>query len=110
MSRRNAAAFDVRSKNAGPFWLTIDIFCDDAATFRRLCAEPVLSAESITALLGGDAALVKLFRIAALNVIKISLPRPTVQGALDDRDMHGAQWANLVREALDAADAKVTAA
>lgn len=25
----------VRSKNAGPFWLTIDIFCGDPDTFAR---------------------------------------------------------------------------
>ena len=41
-----------------------------------------------------------MFRLEALNVIKISLPRPVVQGSLQDRDMHGAQWANVLTEAL----------
>ncbi len=31
-----------------------------------------------------------------LNTIKISLPRPQVQGSRTDRDMHGAQWGLLV--------------
>ena len=27
----------VRSKNAGPFWLTIDIFCSNEPSFNNLC-------------------------------------------------------------------------
>lgn len=92
--------YHIRSKNAGPFWLTIDIFCDDAATFARLCDEPRLGRPAIGRLLHVEAESIKTFHIEALNVIKISLPRPVVQGAVDDRDMHGAQWANLVRESL----------
>ena len=30
----------VRSKNAGPFWLTIDIMFDNAAAYRRALAMP----------------------------------------------------------------------
>jgi len=29
MAKLGAVVEKVRSKNAGPFWLTIDIFCDD---------------------------------------------------------------------------------
>jgi hypothetical protein len=101
VTRRNAPSYDVRSKNAGPFWLTLDIFCDDDPTYRRLCGDPRLAKDAVAALLGSDPKLVKIFHIDALRVIKISLPRPTVQGAVDDRDMHGAQWANLVKEDLD---------
>ena len=92
--------YHIRSKNAGPFWLTIDIFCDDVSTFQRLCDEPRLGSSAIASLLHTDPTGIKTFKIEALNVIKISLPRPVVQGAVDDRDMHGAQWANLVRESL----------
>lgn len=98
----NAATLncDIRSKNAGPFWLTIDVFCHDAATFRRLCDEPRLGRDAIARLLHTPPDGIKTFKIDALNVIKISLPRPVVQGAVEDRDMHGAQWAHLVRESL----------
>lgn len=96
----STTGYHIRSKNAGPFWLTVDIFCDDAQTFQRLCDDPRLKHTAIGQLLRTDAGSVKTFHIAALNVIKISLPRPVVQGALDDRDMHGAAWANLVRESL----------
>lgn len=86
----------VRSKNAGPFWLTIDIFCGGAEAFARVSGE--LTTARIAALHGCDAAAVKRFDIGALNVVKFSLPRPRVQGRPDDRDMHGAGWAVLVAE------------
>lgn len=98
-----ATGYHIRSKNAGPFWLTVDVFCDDTQTFRRLCEEPLLAPPAIARLLRADEGSIKTFHIEALNVIKISLPRPVVQGSLQDRDMHGAQWANLVRESLQAA-------
>lgn len=95
-----ATGFHIRSKNAGPFWLTIDIFCDDAATFMRLCKDARLGHPAVARLLRADAQSIRSFHIEALHVIKISLPRPVVQGAVDDRDMHGAAWANLLRESL----------
>jgi hypothetical protein len=96
-------SFFIRSKNAGPFWLTIDVFCDDAATYERLCGAKVLAPQGLARLLRSDAAAMKTFRIPALRVIKISLPRPVIQGSVEDRDMHGAQWACLLQEALQEA-------
>lgn len=84
----------VRSKNAGPFWLTIDIFCPDAAAFQRLVQG--LTDEQVAAALGCDVAELRRFDIEALNVIKFSLPRPQIQGSIHDRDIHGASWAVLV--------------
>ncbi|MGK6309771.1 DUF4387 domain-containing protein [Variovorax sp. DT-64] len=97
--------YHIRSKNAGPFWLTIDIFCDDADVYRRMCTEPLLAPDALGRLLRTLPKDIKTYRVDALNVIKVSLPRPVVQGALEDRDMHGAQWANLIRESLEVASA-----
>lgn len=86
----------VRSKNAGPFWLTIDVFCDDPATFTRVregLKDPV-----VARLFGVEQQLLKRFDIPALNVVKFSVPRPVVQGTRADRDMHGAGWACLLEE------------
>lgn len=96
MARLCEIADRVRAKNAGPFWLTVDIFCPDAAAYDRLAAG--LSTAAVAELYGVPAQLVKRFDIAALNVIKISLPRPTVQGSREDRDMHASAWAWLVAE------------
>lgn len=86
----------VRSKNAGPFWLTLDIFCGSDEVFERLGKS--LSTERVALLFGADRESMKRFEIASLNVIKFSLPRPQVQGAVEDRDLHGASWAALLAE------------
>ncbi|WP_378944637.1 DUF4387 family protein [Paracoccus sp. R86501] len=90
----------VRSKNAGPFWVTIDIFCDKPDVFDRLTAQ--LQTDDVARLYGVSPDGLKRFDIPDLRVIKFSLPRPVVQGSVHDRDMHGAQYAALLEElALD---------
>lgn len=86
----------IRSKNAGPFWLTIDIFCGSEAAFDEVSAR--LKTRDCAALLGADSQAMKRFDIPDLQVIKISLPRPEIQGSIRDRDMHGASWAALLGE------------
>ena len=91
-----ALAGKVRSKNAGPFWLTVDIFCGSDEAFRRVTQG--VSTERVAALFQAPVESMKRFDIPALNVVKFSLPRPQVQGTRFDRDMHGAGWAALVAE------------
>lgn len=97
MPRLGERVVNVRSKNAGPFWVTVDIFCGDAAAFAHVGAR--LDNARVAALCGTAPELLKRFDIADLNVIKFSFPRPVVQGGREDRDMHGAQWAALLDEA-----------
>ena len=87
----------VRSKNAGPFWVTIDVFCGSKEAFEDVSAK--LSTERVAALYRAPVEAIKRFDIADLNVVKFSLPRPVVQGSREDRDMHGAGWAVLLEEA-----------
>ena len=96
MTRLAEIATKVRSKNAGPFWLTCDIFCGTADVFARVCR--ALSSERVAAVFQTDAATLKRFQIADLKVLKFSLPRPHVQGTRLDRDMHGASYASLLAE------------
>jgi len=84
----------VRSKNAGPFWLTIDIFCGDADTYNVVCKR--LESKLVADLFQTNSQTLKRFDIAELHVIKFSLPRPATQGSIQDRDMHGASWAALL--------------
>ena len=78
----------VRSKNAGPFWLTIDLFCE-AETYDAVAAIPT---DAFAARLGVEVSMIRRVDLAPLNVVKLSLPRPVAQGAFEDRDMHGAGW------------------
>ena len=73
----------IRSKNAGPFWITVDIFCGDSMVL-QLTKVP--------------AKALKRFELEDLKVVKFSFHRQEVQGSRGDRDMHGAQIANLFLE------------
>lgn len=86
----------VRSKNAGPFWVTIDIFCGSPEAFSMVTGR--LNSDDVARLFGTEPQLLKRFDIADLRVVKFSIPRPVVQGSQQDRDMHGAQWAHLLAE------------
>lgn len=86
----------IRSKNAGPFWLTIDIFFDDESTYQAL--KQYLITDTVAALFAMKATDIKRFDIDNLLVIKFSLPRPHIQGTAQDTDMHGASFAALLEE------------
>jgi len=86
----------VRSKNAGPFWLTVDFFCATADDFARVC--DALSNRRIARALHADESRLKRFEMPHLNALKISLPRPQVQGSPPDRDMHAAAYACILAE------------
>lgn len=81
----------VRSKNAGPFWITMDIAFPDAATFDRYADSCALQPEAIGALYGVDPSQVRCFLVRDLAVLKISYPRHRPQGGAMERDMHGGQ-------------------
>ena len=81
----------VRSKNAGPFWVTIDLFFKDDESFRKYHASEAISPRRIAEAYGVDPALVKYFAVENLNVVKISFPRKTSQGGVVERDMHQGQ-------------------
>ena len=81
----------VRSKNAGPFWITIDLSFPDKASFDRHSNAVALQPAAIGALFNVDAALVKRFLVSELCVMKISYPRRRPQGGPLERDMHGGQ-------------------
>lgn len=84
-------AIEVRSKNAGPFWVTMELFLRDADGYRIAADESFLDEGVIARLYRVDAATVRMFRIPSLNVVKISFPRPVPQGSLRDRDVHAGQ-------------------
>lgn len=92
----------VRSKQAGPFWVTIDLFFDGEESFRRYRDARVLSPQLFERLYGADAALVKRFPVDDLCMIKVSYPRPAPQGGVVERDLHsGQQFVRLLDVELD---------
>ena len=91
----------VRSKNAGPFWVTIDLFFDGEDTFRRHHEDAAISGDAIAAIYGVDPGLVRRFVVETLHVVKITMPRQAPQGGVHERDMHSGQhYVRLLELAL----------
>jgi hypothetical protein len=81
----------VRSKNAGPFWQTLDIFCGDDARYERIAAVGVITVERVAQLYRVDPDSVKIFRMPNIRVVKVSFPRRITSGSAHDRDVHAGQ-------------------
>jgi hypothetical protein len=82
-------ALEVRAKNAGPFWMTLEAFMADADGYRA--ADELITPESIAALYHVEPDTLQIFRMPELNVVKVSMPRPIAQASLHDRDVHAGQ-------------------
>lgn len=82
----------IRSKNAGPFTLTIDLVFADQGGMERVLAAESFTPARIAALYGVDAASVRIAPFAAIRTIKVTMPRPDgSSGAPSDRDVYGCQ-------------------
>ena len=81
----------IRSKNAGPFFLTFDIMFADAARYERACKARLLSRDSIAKLYEIPVEHVEVFHYAPAYAIKITIPRKNPSCDLGDTDGHGGQ-------------------
>ena len=87
----------VRSKGAGPFWMTIDIFCDSEDSFARFQNSQTISPKTFGDIFQVPEENVKIFFLPQLNVIKISVPRIPPQGHREERDLHcGQQYVRIL--------------
>lgn len=84
-------ASEVRSKNAGPFWVTMELFMADEDGYRTAADADLLNEDVVGRLYAVAPETIRFFRIPALNIVKISFPRRVSQGGLFDRDMHAGQ-------------------
>ena len=82
----------IRSKNAGPYELTLDVLLKDQVMFQRIREAGIIN----------KAVIAKLYRIPEEDVlsivyfpnakaIKATIVRPLPSGALGERDVYGAQ-------------------
>ncbi len=81
----------VRSKNAGPFWITVDIFFHSIEAYQAHKSSQALGGETFHRLFGTEAELVRRYPVDRLRMVKISYARPKPQGWYGERDMHGGQ-------------------
>lgn len=96
-SRLGDLAKLIRSKNAGPFVLTIDVMFEDRPAFDRVAGSGVLNQADMARVFGVTVHDVTVYEVPAALAIKVSLPRPVPSGAVHDTDVFGAQqYAPLV--------------
>ncbi len=81
----------IRSKNAGPRRLTLDLMFDADADFDRAAQSPALSPRRIAALYGVAETDVAVIPYRLGRAIKITLARKVMAGDPGDRDVYGAQ-------------------
>lgn len=81
----------VRSKNSGPFWVTMDIFTNSKEDFLSIVNSPKFTVENLAKALDTNPEMLKLFKLENLGIIKVSIPRETPQGSKYERDMHAGQ-------------------
>jgi hypothetical protein len=80
-----------KSKNAGPFELTIDVVFDDAEMFNRVKATGVLNSALFSRLYNVPEQYVLFTPYDAAFAFKATLPRLVPAGDFGDTDVYGCQ-------------------
>lgn len=79
----------IRSKNAGPTLLTVDVLFDDASDYARGVA--ALTVPAVARRYGRAEGEMQVMVVPVANAVKIVMPRAVPAGAPGDRDAYGAQ-------------------
>ena len=80
-----------KSKNAGPFELTLDVVFDERSMYERVRATGVLDAELFARLYHVRPEDVLFTAYPAGNAFKATIPRLIASGDVGDTDIYGAQ-------------------
>ncbi len=82
----------LRSKNAGPFELTLDVMFDDDETYQTVKRSGVIDRELVCRLYRlRPEDVYHLVCFDAARAIKITIKRPVDSGGIEDTDIYGAQ-------------------
>ena len=91
MAKLRELAKACKSKNAGPFELTLDIMFDDAATFEKVRRTGVITPQLIAALYRVPVEAIVFTEYPPAFAFKATIPRRIPSGAVGDTDVYGAQ-------------------
>ena len=92
MTRLVDIAKIVRSKNSGPFELTLDVMFDDPAVFQKICDRKLICKETIAKLYRlKEEDVLSIIEFPVAMAIKATIVRPLSSGAIGERDVYGAQ-------------------
>ena len=79
----------LRSKNAGPLFITFDLIFENRQDMAYI--EKALNAEMVAQAYDVCAEKVRIISYAVVNSIKITFPRKNISGSLNDEDIYGCQ-------------------
>ncbi len=91
MAKLKEIAKACKSKNAGPFELTLDVMFDDLATFEKVRASGVINPALVARLYGVKESEVLFTVYPPALAFKATIPRRIASGAIGDTDIYGAQ-------------------
>jgi hypothetical protein len=82
----------IRSKNAGPFQLTLDIIFKSPEIFDKIQAGNEITPRRIAELYGvAEDKILDIIFFKSANAVKIVMPRRIASGSPGDSDVYGAQ-------------------
>ncbi len=81
----------IRSKNAGPFELTFDVIFKDSEGYTKVRDSGLISAQWVAQAYRLAPEAVAIIHYDAANAIKVTIPRPSISGDIDDSDVYGGQ-------------------
>ena len=84
-------AFVCRSKNAGPFQLTIDLMFENLESYNKVINSPAFTAGRIAELYKVAPDMVAIKPFERILTIKVALPRVSSSGSAADTDVYGSQ-------------------
>lgn len=81
----------IRSKNAGPYTLTIDVLLPNKKTFVKVCNSKAITQKKMANLYKKKVNEVKVIEHPESYSIKIAIQRTKTAGNFNDTDIYGAQ-------------------
>jgi Domain of unknown function (DUF4387) len=89
--RLDAIAKVIRSKNAGPCLLTLDVMLPNEAAFAYVAERVDALRREVARRYGRSENEITVLPFAPALAVKITLPRDVMSGDVGDRDVYGAQ-------------------
>lgn len=81
----------VRSKNAGPFFLTFDVMFPDKATYEKVKPMGILNKKLMSDLYNIPLKDIRFYEFSPAFAFKWTIRRPIYSGDVGDSDIYGAQ-------------------
>ncbi len=92
MRKLKDVASVIRSKNSGPYELTLDVIFSDTDTFEAFCKKKIFTASLIAELYRiPKEHVLSIVEFPPAMAVKATIVRPMASGSLGERDVYGAQ-------------------